>query len=263
MRIPSRYKKPPKKTVSGLRNKGQRRRDSSWILRSNLCRFVSACLAKALAVPKIICAVLPHLCLIILTAALSSPCFIFPRREPPTLSSSRRGTPLAAQGSSTVTAKNAPPERFLNAASNLSYEVRRNEKSRRLLTSAFFITEKERFETILYIVAKTAIFAFFSLYIESGSKRVQIKSFTVRKVPRFCYFFISSYRAVTRSMTACDFTFILSFLITFSTVSLSSFGIYFLYSGCSAVSPLKSDMRTSFDVGFFGYPREIRAILLS
>ena len=53
------------------------------------------------AVPKKIYAELPFLCLIFLTAALSSPCFILPRREPPLLTRSQRGTPLEAQGSST------------------------------------------------------------------------------------------------------------------------------------------------------------------
>ena len=71
-----------------------------------------------LAVPEKICVPLPRLYLIFSTAALSSIRFIRPRREPPTLSSSRRGTPLAAQGSSIVTAKNDPPDHFLNAASS-------------------------------------------------------------------------------------------------------------------------------------------------
>ena len=57
--------------------------------------------SRPLAVPEKICVPLPRLYLFFSTAALSSPCFIRPLREPPTLSSSRRGTPLAAQGSST------------------------------------------------------------------------------------------------------------------------------------------------------------------
>ena len=73
------------------------------------CRLHSRCLAKPLAVPKIICAVLPYLML-----DYFDRCAFLALLNPPP----------AAQGSSTsVTAKNAPPERFLNAASNPCYVI--------------------------------------------------------------------------------------------------------------------------------------------
>ena len=62
------------------------------------------------AVPKIICAILPYLCLIILTAALSSHCLFRPRTGTPIAHPVRNGEHLWRRNA------RQPPERFLNAA---------------------------------------------------------------------------------------------------------------------------------------------------
>ena len=67
----------------------------------------------------------------------------------------------------------------------------------------------------------------------------------------------------TSETITCDFTFILSLSRTSRTVDSVTFGIYSLKLGYSSISSLKSEMGISLDPGFEGYPREIRAMLLS
>ena len=78
-------------------------------------RFQSVCFAKPLAVPEEICAPLPRLCLI----SFDRGAFLALLHPPP-----------AAQGSSTsVTAKNEPPARFLNAAS-IPFHLQKHQQKR-------------------------------------------------------------------------------------------------------------------------------------